>query len=139
MSILPANNNQVISNVDTVGAGQQHVKRWEQKAPALRKHEILQSAVTLALQIGYKTITRHLVARESGISDGLINVYYKTMDDLRRAVMHYAIEHRLVPIVAQGIVARDSVALRADAELKKQVADYMINRDFNNVTDGGNI
>jgi len=93
---------------------------YERMAPADRRRQILATAVKLSRRKGYRNITRDGVAEEAGVSQGLVNRYFGSIDGLRDAVMKQAIEDHDVKIVAQGIAHRDKVALRAPAGLREQ-------------------
>ena len=89
------------------------------------KQNIINAAIIVAGKMGYKNITRSAVAAEAGCSDGLINTYYHTMNQLRTSVMRTAIKTENLDIIAQGIVAKDSRALRVSEELKKKAIRHV--------------
>jgi AcrR family transcriptional regulator len=88
--------------------------------PADRKKQILEVAVTLSKKQGYQHVTREDIARGAECATGLINRYFGTMPQLRRAVMRWAVKHGELAIVAQGIVAKDPQALKAPDDLKQR-------------------
>jgi AcrR family transcriptional regulator len=88
--------------------------------PADRKKQILDVAVELSKKQGYQRVTRDDVARAAECACGLINRYFETMIQLRRAVMRAAVKQGVLEIVAQGIVAKDAQALKAPEELKQR-------------------
>lgn len=83
---------------------------------------ILDAALVVAERAGYLTMTRRDVAREAGVSNGLINHAFVTMDALRGAVMRAAIERENIAIVRQGIAAGDELALSCPPDLREAVA-----------------
>jgi AcrR family transcriptional regulator len=91
-----------------------------------RRHErevlILDAALVVAERGSYLTMTRRDVAREAGVSNGLINHAFVTMDALRGAVMRAAIERENIAIVRQGIAAGDDLATNCPPELREAVA-----------------
>lgn len=87
---------------------------------AERKIQILNAAVALATTDGYANITRTDVAELAGVSTGLVNKYYSTIPQLKRAVMRAAIQREVLSIVAQGLTAKDPQALKAPDELKQR-------------------
>jgi AcrR family transcriptional regulator len=88
--------------------------------PKQRTQQILNAAVRVAKKSGYLNITREAVAAEAGCSIGLVTLRFETMTQLKRAVIRQAVKERVLEVIAQGIVARDTYALRAPEELKKQ-------------------
>lgn len=88
--------------------------------PTDRKTQILGAALTAAKRDGYARVTRDAIAREAGCAPGLVSHYLGTMASTRRDIMRAAIRERVLPIVAQGLVAKDPHARRAPADLKEQ-------------------
>lgn len=88
--------------------------------PADRKKQILDASVKIAKTRGYNHITREDIASEAQCATGLINRYFQTMLQLRRAVMRAAVKQGVLEIVAQGIVAKDPQAMKASEELKNR-------------------
>lgn len=94
-------------------------------APKHRKQLILLEALHLAGFRGYQHITREEVAGRVGTVPGLINVYFPTIGDLRAAVLTEAIRLCVIPVVAQGLVMQDPVALDAPQDLKDAAASWV--------------
>lgn len=89
-------------------------------APKERKAEILQAALQCAADHGFQRFTREQVAVRLDISPALVNRYFSTMAELRRDVMRAAVRQRVLRVVAQGIVAGDRHALKADSALRTE-------------------
>jgi len=85
------------------------------------RDRILNSAILLAKQYGWRNLKRDSVAREAGCATGSVNHYYDTMDALRTEVMRIAVERRIAPIVLEGLAAKHPEALRADHDLRAEV------------------
>lgn len=88
---------------------------------------LLSAALKLAATKGYNRITRDEIAQAAGVSPALVSARLGTMDAMRRSVMRAAIRERVLPVVAQGIVARDKHALAADVELRRQAMEHACN------------
>lgn len=86
--------------------------------PKTRTKQLLDVAINLAAANGLQSLTRDAIASAAGVSAGLVSVHLGTMESLRRSVMRAAVKRRVVRIVAEGLVARDPHAMKADAELK---------------------
>lgn len=94
--------------------------------PAERKKQILQAAIELTLEYGYRRFLRKHIALHLNISESLVNRYYSTMNSLHIAVMQEAIKKEILSIIAEGLCARDKTALRASAELKTRALKNLI-------------
>lgn len=92
--------------------------------PELRRQHILETAVKLAKEHGYDRLTRDRVAEAAGVSPGLIGQYF-TMTTLRFEMMRYAVRHEVLEIVAQGLAARDNLAVNAPKELKNRAVSTL--------------
>lgn len=91
----------------------------KRKKPAIRREEILQAAATLAEEHGYLNVTRDEIAAAIGVSGPTVQYHFKTMQQLRVALMRHAVKQRNAVIVVQGLVNKDPHAMGADAELKE--------------------
>ena len=87
--------------------------------PGDRKATILVAACDAAARFGFAKFSRDSVATMAGVSPALVSHYFSTMVALRRAVMGEAIRSQRLRIIAEGIVAGDRRALRADATLRE--------------------
>ena len=92
----------------------------------VRRDAVLTAAIELAMRDGFSNITRDGVAKLAGVGAGTVNLYYGTVPQLKRDVMRAAIKQQLLPIIAQGIAARDPRALRAPAGLQRQALDSLL-------------
>lgn len=104
------------------------MKKTRRRAhPIVRKEEILNAAIDLASKIGYQKITRKKVAESVDISLALVNQYFSTMAQLKKAVMKTAIEREIVSIIAQGISLGDMQTRTIKQELKEKVLSFFTN------------
>lgn len=101
-------------------------KDWIPKAE--RRTQILDAAVSLALETGYLNLTKRAVAEHAGVSPSLVVAHFNTMNQMRRAVLRHAIQTEALVVVAQGLAAGDAHATKAPEELKRRAADYMLGR-----------
>ena len=95
--------------------------------PKIRKDQILQSAIKLAMVHGYTNVTREKIAIDVGVSNSLITSYFNTMTQLRRTVMRYAINQKIPEIIAQGLANKDPHAKKAPADLKNKAIKIISN------------
>lgn len=72
-----------------------------------RREMLLAAACRVAERDKYDRISRFAVAEEAQVSETLITHYFKTMPQLRRDVMRYAVRNRVVKVIAQGILMDD--------------------------------
>jgi AcrR family transcriptional regulator len=85
-----------------------------------REQQILDAGLRLSREFSYLSVTRQQIADEIGSSRSLISVYFKSVKDLRIAIITEAIKQQDLIVIAQGIVARDSRALRAPEALRRK-------------------
>lgn len=86
----------------------------------VRKDSILNAALIVAGRPGgWWNLTRELVAKEAGCTDGLVSRYFGTMTDFRRTIMRTAIARKDLQIIGQGVACGYPHAMRADLELRK--------------------
>lgn len=83
-----------------------------------RVAQILAAALELAPRVGYAKLTRDDVAKRIGVPASLIPYHMGTMSEFRRAVMREAVRVECLPVIAQGLAARDRHALKAAPELR---------------------
>lgn len=83
-----------------------------------RNRAVLDAAVALAAERGYRNMTRAEIAERAGVATGSVNNAYGTMEALRDAAMSAAVDRGIVAVVAQGIADRHPAALAAPQDLK---------------------
>jgi|SRR5208337_2001452 len=73
-----------------------------QRLPAKEsRRQILETAIVFALKEGYYKITLVKIAHAAGCSYSLILYYFKSIKKLRQAVVDYAVENKILPLLAQ--------------------------------------
>lgn len=72
--------------------------------PTIRKEQILQAAIKLGGESRYNTMTRDEVAEAAGVSPGLINHYFTSIESLRYDVLERACKTEQFIIIAQAVV-----------------------------------
>lgn len=87
--------------------------------PDERRAQILDCALKIARDVGYRQVDRGHVSRELGISRGTINTHFGTLEQFRRAIMRAAIAREDAAIIAQGLAARDRHAQKAPEALRQ--------------------
>lgn len=73
--------------------------------PADRKQQLMESALVLLREDGYKHLTRVAVAQMTGTTDALVNRYFGSRNGMRAAVVEEAAKRRDVRALAQVIKA----------------------------------
>lgn len=102
-------------------------KTRRRETPTIRREEILNAAIELAVKIGYQNITRDGVALAANISSGLVTIYFSPIQELKNAVMKSAIEKEILSIIAQGMSLGDTQAQAITPELKQRVLEFLSN------------
>lgn len=87
---------------------------------------ILEAAFQLAQLVGWSSFKRDDVAEKAGVATGSVSHHFQTMNNLRSAVMRKAIQTECLPIIAEGLVARDRHAQQAPEWLKRQALETLI-------------
>lgn len=96
--------------------------------PNDRRRMILQAACDLAREKCYLTITREQVAQGAGVSESLVNHYFKTMRDLRDAVIIEALVSVDLIIIGQGMAHGDLKVSETSETIKQQASKLLIER-----------
>lgn len=91
-----------------------------------RRALILDNALALATTGHYLCVTRDEIAAAGGHSSALVQHRFGSMIKLRRAVMRAAIKRKCLPVIAQGVMAKDRHALKAPSELRKLALQTLI-------------
>lgn len=82
-----------------------------------RKAEIFNAAITVAKHEGFHNLTHGAVSREAGVSRTLVHRYYP-IENLKAAVLRYAVRNNLYRIIAQGLIVDHPIARRLPKETK---------------------
>lgn len=90
-----------------------------------RVAQILAAALDLAPRVGYTKLTRDEVAARAGIPSSLICYHMGTMVEFRRALMREAIRVECLAVIAQGLVFRHPLALKAPIELRNRAIEFL--------------
>jgi AcrR family transcriptional regulator len=88
------------------------------QTPSDRHASILDAALRMSRLHGYQNVTRADIAGAAKCSEALVSSYFGTMPQVRRAVMRHAIKLRDLQILAQGLAAKDSHAMKAPEDLR---------------------
>lgn len=83
-----------------------------------RNRSVLEAALALASERGFRKYSRSDVAKRAGVADGSVNNAYGTMDGLHDAVMGEAVTRGLLSLVAQGLALQHPAACAAPSDLK---------------------
>lgn len=103
--------------MDTTSLSPKFVAKMKEKSDS-RRAALLDAAVLAAREVGYMSITAHRVAGIANCSHGLVFVYFKNMENLRRAVMQHAVDTEDAEVVLQGIITKSHIAMRAPRHVK---------------------
>lgn len=70
----------------------------ERLKPKERKELIYAAAFTVCHKVGLSSATREAIAKEAGVTEGLVSHYFNTMKQLRRSVARKAM-HDMEPVI----------------------------------------
>lgn len=88
--------------------------------PEARTAQLLDVALKLAARHGLANIRRDQIAEAAKVSQGIVTLRLGSVPAMRRSVMRAAVDREVLPVIAEGIVARDKVALKASPDLQKR-------------------
>jgi AcrR family transcriptional regulator len=88
--------------------------------PDARKEDIMAAALPLAERKGYNRITRDEIALAAKVKGPVLHYHFGSMEQFRRSLMRYAVKHRCLRVIAQGIVANDAQALKVDEATRRE-------------------
>lgn len=97
------------------GKERKEIDRWGHDA---RKKQLLDIAIELAADVGYQNVSRKMIADRANVVKSLVSAYFGSMPKLRETIMRSAIKNSNLKIIAQGLIAKDKIALTAPKELK---------------------
>ncbi len=95
------------------------MKRTRMK-PEARKDDILSAALVVACHSHYTKVTREQIAIKAGVSGPAVQYHFHTMTQLRKEMMRAAVKRECLPVILQGYIMSDPVALRASDDLLRQ-------------------
>ncbi len=80
---------------------------------------VMSAAMRIAERDGWLHLRRQAVARAANVSTGSVSNAFGTFEALRDEVMKEAVRRAIIPIVRDGIAARNPIALAAPVGLRK--------------------
>lgn len=93
--------------------------------PSDRTNDLLDTALQLAVDHGWRNLTHHAVAVAAHVSNGLVVARLGTKQEMLRAVMRRAVNRGVVPVVAEGLAVGDKHARRAGETLRAAAAEHV--------------
>lgn len=94
--------------------------------PALRKDQILTAALTLAAESHYTKVSRDQIAALCGVTGTAVQYHFGTMPQLRRAIVRFAIQVGNYKVIAQALVAEDTIAVNAPEDVKRKALEGLL-------------
>ncbi len=83
----------------------------ERKDPTARAEEIMRAAIKLALTTGVEKLTRRAVAKEVGVTDGLVSRYLGNCDAMRGRVLQQCAAQGRKTVVRNAVKAGAHMSL----------------------------
>jgi AcrR family transcriptional regulator len=93
-----------------------------------RRQQILDGAVQLAREVGYRDMSRDQLATRLGVAVGLINHYFETMAALRTEVLREAVRRELLPLIAAGVIDRHLAVRHVSRDLKQRALASIVTK-----------
>jgi AcrR family transcriptional regulator len=92
---------------------------------AQRKKQLFEIAIEMAVKYGYRNLKRKMIAEQVGCSTALVSKYFLSIGHLRRDILNAAIRREVIPIIAEGIAAKEPRFKRIKPELKQKAIEYL--------------
>lgn len=86
--------------------------------PKDRKRMLIDAALVLAGEVGYKNITMEALTAAAGVSRTLYARYFTTVGQFRVDVMRAAVKRGNLRVIAQGLAAQDPHAMDAPHDVR---------------------
>lgn len=92
-----------------------------------QKAEILAAAVSLAKSKGLRNFARIEIATLAQVAEATVSFHLGKMDEVRRAIVEYAIDNEVIPVLVDARADRSSGELytRMSADLKQKIAAHI--------------
>lgn len=91
----------------------------------MNKETIIKTATQLAVRVSFDKLTRAQIAAKLEIFPSSVSFHCGTMEELRAAVVAYAIANEYVAVVGQALAVRHPLALKAPAKLRARAAKLL--------------
>lgn len=92
------------------------------------RDKILSAAYDLAVENGLEGLSRCAVARKARMAESSVGYHFGALKYLRREVLRLAIIRGNVPLIAQGMAARDQIIMDgATQQQRRDVSEYIGN------------
>lgn len=95
-----------------------HPRRFSRR-PEARAEELVEAAIEVFGELGFRTATLEQVARRAGVSKGTVYLYFTSKEDLFRAM----VERKVIPLIEAG-----EASLRDHAGSAAELLDQMLRR-----------
>lgn len=89
------------------------------KAPETRKEDLLAAGCRAAKCLNYANVRFQHIADEAKVSRPLVVHYFKTLPQLQRDLMRYAVRNNVAEVIAQGLLVGDAHAKKATPEQRE--------------------
>ena len=95
--------------------------------PDVRRAQILKTGVSMAAENGLNSVTRTAVSDSVPCSPALISHYFDTIAHFRIVILQHALEHEVLPILAEDLAARGRTTAQITPQLRKKIIGYLTN------------
>ena len=93
---------------------------------AERRRITLEHGLVLAEQHGYGSLTSGQVAERMGVTGSAVRYHFESVDELKQAVLDFAISRRCWPVIAQGLAAKNPAAVGLPDDVKKKAVSSLL-------------
>ena len=101
------------------------VESDQRMTPGDRRRQLMDIALKLSSEHGYKNITVKQISDAAGVGHTLYAHYFGNLNQLRVDVMRAAVKQSILPVIAQGLVVKDPQAMKASPELRARAIESL--------------
>lgn len=94
------------------------VERQGNPQAGLRREQIIDAGLELALESGLHNVERGGICERASVSPALVNHYFGRIEQVREQILERAIERRSLPVIAQALAARHPAVAELPDDLK---------------------
>lgn len=94
--------------------------------PDERRDQLVDHALALAVNSSYLKVSFRDVAERAKLTKGAVIHHFKSVEELRAAIMDEAVYRGDLKVVAEGLVHNHPRAMSAPEKLKREAANYLL-------------
>ena len=94
-------------------------------SPGDRRRMMLDCALKLAAEHGYRNITVKQISDAAGVGPTLYAHHFGNANQMRVDIMRAAVKQEVLPVILQGLAVKDPQAMKASPELRARAIESL--------------